>query len=234
MRSPYEALTFDCYGTLVDWRGGLLAALGVCPALAGVAWDAELFLADRLAEEARLEAGPWRPYREIVARSVRAALACQGLDLPEVQAGRVAASIGAWPPFADTRAALKTLGTGRQLAIVSNVDRVDIEATMAALGVVFSEVVTSEDVRSYKPAPDHLLAVRKRLRTPPERHLHVAQSLFHDIRPAAAQGLDTAWINRLGEPLPPDVRPTFQGPDLASLAAALGPGPPARPMSSRA
>jgi 2-haloalkanoic acid dehalogenase type II len=234
MNGIYQSLSFDCYGTLVDWRGGLLAAVGACEALAGITWDAELFLNHRLAEEARLEAGPWRPYREIVARSVAAALARQGLDLPASQAAQVAESIGTWPPFADVRAALKVLGTGRHLAIVSNVDRIDIEATVSALGVSFREVVTAEDVRSYKPAPAHLEEMGKRLGTPRGHHLHVAQSLFHDIRPGEAMGLDTAWINRLGEPLPRDTRPTFHCKDLAALAVELGPGEPAQPMSSRA
>lgn len=226
MGRTYRSLSFDCYGTLVDWRGGLLAAVGACQVLPGASWDADLFLDHRLEEEARLEAGPWRPYREIVALSVRAALARQGLELPASQAAQVAESIGSWPAFADTRAALKVLGTGRHLAIVSNVDRIDIEATVVALGVAFKDVVTAEDVRSYKPAPAHLVEVGRRLGTPRGNHLHVAQSLFHDIRPGAALGLDTAWINRLGEELPQDARPTFHCPDLATLAAQLGPGEP--------
>jgi FMN phosphatase YigB (HAD superfamily) len=85
-------------------------------------------------------------------------------------------------------------------------------------------------VRSYKPAPAHLREVNRRLGTSRANHLHVAQSLFHDIRPGAALGLDTAWINRLGEALPPDVRPAFHCKDLATLAAELGPGEPAQPM----
>jgi len=230
MGSKYQSLSFDCYGTLVDWRGGLLAAVGACPVPAAGSWDADLFLDHRMAEEARLEAGPWRPYREIVALSVRTALARQGLDMPASEAAQVAESVGAWPAFPDTRAALEVLGSGRRLAIVSNVDRVDIEATLAALGVSFSQVVTAEDVRSYKPAPAHLVELGRRLGTPSGKHLHVAQSLFHDIRAGAALGLDTAWINRLGEALPPDVRPTFHCPDLASLAAELGPGEPPQPM----
>jgi len=229
MGAIYQSLSFDCYGTLVDWRGGLLAAVGACAAPAG-AWDADLFLDHRQAEEARLQAGPWRPYREIVARSVQAALARQGVDLTAARAAQVGASVGAWPVFPDTRAALGVLGTGRHLAIVSNVDRVDIEATMTVLGVLFREVVTAEDVRAYKPVPAHLMELGRRLETSRGKHLHVAQSIFHDIRPGMAQGLDTAWINRLGEPLPQDVRPTFHCRDLATLAAELGPGELPQPM----
>jgi len=218
----YEALTFDCYGTLVDWRGGLLGALRACPSLEGVAVDEDRFLASREEEENRLESGSYLPYREIVAASVTAALTEQGITLPPHEAEGVARSVGDWEPFADTRAALEVLGAGRALAIVSNVDRADIQRTVERIGVRFAEVVTAEDVRSYKPAEPHFREVLRRLKMPRGRVLHVARSLHHDVRPVLARGDDCAWINRAGEPFPPEISPTFHLGDLASLAAALG------------
>jgi 2-haloalkanoic acid dehalogenase type II len=218
----YEALTFDCYGTLVDWRGGLLGALRACPSLEGAAVDEDRFLASRQEEEARLEDGPYLSYREIVAASVTAALTEQGITLPPLEAEEVARSVGDWEPFAETRAALEVLGAGRKLAIVSNVDRADIQQTVERIGVPFAEVVTAEDVRSYKPAEPHFQEVLHRLEMPRGKVLHVAQSLYHDIRPVLARGGDCAWINRLGEPFPPGLLPTFHLGDLTSLAAALG------------
>lgn len=221
-QAGYEALTFDCYGTLVDWRGGLLGALRAGPSLEGSAVDEERFLRDRQREETRLESGPYLSYREVVARSVTAALAEQGITLPREEAQAIAGSVGDWEPFPDTGAALEILGAGRKLAIVSNVDGADIRRTVARIGVPFAEVITAEDVRSYKPAEPHFREALRRLALPREAVLHVAQSLYHDIRPVLARGGDCAWINRLGESLPPDISPTFHLPDLASLAVALG------------
>jgi len=223
-RTLYKALTFDCYGTLVDWRGGLLAGLGACPALAGIDWDEGVFLDDRMQEEARLEAEPWRPYRDIVAQSVQSALAGQGITLPDEEARAVAERIGDWPPFADTRQALAVLGQGRRLCLVSNVDAVDLKMTVGQLGVEFATLVTAGDVQSYKPAPAHFHEVLRRLELPRSEVLHVAQSLYHDVIPVAALGMDVAWINRLGEAPPQGTVLRFHCPDLATLAGELGPG----------
>jgi len=224
--SVYQALTFDCYGTLVDWRNGLLSSLRDCPALAGAPWDEAVFLKDRMVEEARLEAEPWRPYREIVAVSVQGALSRQGFILPDGEAQAVAEGIGDWSPFADTCEALKSLGQGRRLCLVSNVDAVDLGKSVEKLGVEFTTLVTAEEVRSYKPDPAHFHEVLQRLELPRHEVLHVAQSLYHDVVPVARMGLDAAWINRLGEALPQGAGPRFQFSDLAGLARHLGPGDP--------
>ncbi len=219
----YEALTFDCYGTLVDWQGGLLQAVRTLRALDSTATlDEGLFLRHRQEEEAALQREPYRPYREIVALSVRRALAAQGIAISEDEARRVAGTVGDWSPFPDTRKALETLGAGRKLIIVSNVDREDIARTVEKMGVRFHAVITAEDVRAYKPGRPHFQRVLEEVKLPREKVLHVAQSLFHDIRPASDFGLDSAWINRLKEPVPRDVSPRYHVPDLASLAAALG------------
>jgi 2-haloacid dehalogenase len=227
--SDYQALTFDCYGTLIDWRRGLVGAVRACPGVRAVNLDENRFLARRQALEAELESGPYCPYRKIVAGSVIGALAEQGIELPGTEAEGVAASVGEWEPFPEVPAALEALGAGRELAIVSNVDRRDIERSVQRLGVPFAVIVTAEEVRSYKPARAHFNEVLRRLGLPRESVLHVAQSLYHDIHPVTALGGDSAWVNRLAEPLPPDLSPRFQVPDLASLATTLGPRAAGRP-----
>ena len=217
----YEAVTFDCYGTLIDWRGGLVAAVRACPATSGKRLDVSRFLADREAAENVLEAGVYRPYRQVVAESVAVSLAHQDINLSDGEAAAVGASVGHWLPFADTAGALAILGSGRRLAIVSNVERRDIELSVEKLGVAFDEVVTAEDVQSYKPGHAHFETVCQRLDLPRDEILHVAQSLYHDIQPAAEIGLDAVWIDRrdAGPPATPTYLARFT--DLAGLAAAL-------------
>ena len=218
----YEALTYDCYGTLVDWRGGLLAALRTCPSAVNADLDEARFLADREREENRLEGGAYRPYRTVVADSVAKAADRQGILLTPEEAAAVGASIGRWEPFPDVREALGVLGAGRRLGIVSNVERRDITRSIEALGVQFAEVVTAEDVRSYKPGRAHFEKMLRLLDLPRSGVLHVAQSLYHDIRPAAELGIDAVWINRRGETTPDDPTYLASFPDLAGLAAGLG------------
>ena len=219
----YDALTFDCYGTLVDWRSGLLQAVRSHSAARYSSLDEERFLADRQREEQSLQAGPFRPYRQVVALSVQRALQHQQLRLPEEEAAAIASTVGTWKPFPDTVKALKILGTGRALDIVSNVDAEDMERTRAQIGVPLDVVVTADQVRSYKPGLAHYYQVLQELDLPREKVLHVAQSLYHDIEPAGRMDLDTVWVNRLDETLPDDPAPLTQVPDLATLAARLGP-----------
>jgi len=224
-KNNHLALTFDCYGTLIDWRGGLLAAVRACPAVAGRTLDGPRFLTDREAAENVIEAGAYRSYREVVASSVAVAVAHQDITLSAEEAASVGASVGRWPPFPDTAAALVALGRGRRLAIISNVERRDIERSVEQLGVSFDAIVTAEEVRSYKPAHAHFDEVLLRLDLPREQVLHVAQSLYHDILPAADIRQDAVWIDRddAGPPAAPTYLARFT--DLAGLAAALGPRP---------
>lgn len=205
-----EAITFDCYGTLIDWETGLLAELR--PRLPGLT-DAEIL--KRYAQlEAELEAGPYRPYRELLGKIEQR----MGLE-----PGGLAASLPGWPPFPDTVRALKRLGKDHWLAVVSNIDDDLFEGTQARLGVAFDQVVTAKQVRSYKPKLAHFEAVLDRLMLKPQQVLHAAQSLFHDIAPAKAMGFRTCWITRrgLGATLPSPVKADFEFPDVKSLADHL-------------
>lgn len=217
-----EALTFDCFGTLIDWERGIREALVEETLFESVRprWD-EL-IAFRGKKEAEWEALPYRHYREILAASMREAFAHVGAALDEPTALRIADSLRAWPPFPDTVSALRRLGSRFPLAILSNVDRAPMHEVIERLGVPFAEIVTAEDVRSYKPAPAHFLEARRRLGGRSAGQLHVGASLFHDIEPAQKLGIACAWINRRGERLTDGLAPKHVAKDLLELCQKLG------------
>jgi len=221
----FEALTFDCYGTLVDWERGILAALRPLLDAHGAGGEEDDALLERFAVlEAAAERGAFSPYREVL-REVARGFARAGGFVPsadEVEA--FSASVGDWPPFPDTVEALGVLAHRYRLAIVSNVDDDLFSATAARLGVTFAEVVTAGQVRAYKPARAHFDEVLRRLDLPRERVLHVAQSLYHDVAPASALGFTCVWVNRRagrpggGATAPSEAVPDLEVPDLATVA----------------
>jgi 2-haloalkanoic acid dehalogenase type II len=219
--SDLDALTFDCYGTLVDWLGGVRAALGRLPSLAGA--DLDRLVRDRDAIDRELVLGPYRPYGEILRESLRRAAALQERELEPGESDAFAASMPRWPPFEETPGVLRRLARRYRLAILSNVETATLRASARALGAPFELCVTAEELRSYKPARAHFDEALRRLALPKERVLHVACSLFHDVQPAQELGWRAAWINREGEPLPPELECEFIVPDLASLELALAP-----------
>lgn len=218
-----EALTFDCYGTIVDWEAGILAALEPIVSSAPRRPSPEELLEMYGRFEPEAQSGGFRAYRavlESVARSFGDAL---DAEVDADAAGRFADSVGDWPPFPDSVNALRALEGRFRLAIVSNVDDDLFAHSAERLGVSFHEVVTAQQVRSYKPAPAHFQEVLRRLALPRERVVHVAQSLFHDIAPARALGLTCVWVDRrrgrAGGATPPcAATPDATVPDLASLA----------------
>jgi 2-haloacid dehalogenase len=223
----FEALTFDCYGTLVDWESGILEALRPLLGAAERAADEELL--ERFGGfESEAEVGVFRPYREVLAEVAHRFGDAYGVHVDDAAADRFARSVGRWPVFRDTVAALRALGGRYRLAIVSNVDDDLLAATARTLGVDWSEVVTAEQLSSYKPGRAHFDEVRRRLGLPTERILHVAQSLFHDIAPAKALGFTCVWVDRRGgkpgsgATPPSSATPDLMVPDLASLVAAIG------------
>jgi 2-haloacid dehalogenase len=225
----YEALTFDCYGTLIDWESGLREALGALLAGAPVAVpgpDDLLELFGRL--EAEAEHGAFRPYREVLAAVAHGIAKALGWRVDERRAAAFAASVATWPAFADTRPALTALESRYRLAIVSNVDDDLFAGSAGILGVQFDAVVTALQVRSYKPARPHFDEALRRLRLPRDRVLHVAQSLYHDIAPAKELGFSCVWVDRRGAGRgsganpPATATPDLTVPDLASLVGAMG------------
>jgi 2-haloacid dehalogenase len=227
----FSALTFDCYGTLIDWEGGMLAALR--PWFKGQRADlSDAALLEAYARiEHRLEAAhPAMLYRDLL-RQVHLDLAREfALQPDEAAAQRFAASIRDWQPFPDTVEALRYLKRHYKLVILSNVDRASFAASNEKLGVVFDAIVTAEDVGSYKPDPRNfkeLLKKMSELGVLKEKILHTAQSLFHDHVPAKAIGLATAWISRGnakigvgGSTMPAPVKPDFIFPTMADFVTA--------------
>jgi 2-haloacid dehalogenase len=195
----FAALSFDCYGTLIDWEQGILDALRPWTARAGADVSDEALLAGFAELETVEQAADPAPYPEILARVLRRLGERLGVPVSDVDASSFGGSIGAWPAFPDTPAALTRLASRYRLIILSNVDRASFRASNERLGVRFDAIVTAEDVGSYKPDPRNfaaLLSTAAELGIASDRLLHVAQSLYHDHVPAKAAGLSTVWIDR--------------------------------------
>lgn len=218
--AEFEALTFDCYGTLIDWHAGVRAAAREMKSLEGV--DVDAFVRARDAADRRLIQKPWRPYASIVAESARVAALELGRRPSDDELASFASSMRRWPPFDESRAMLTRLATRHRLAILSNVDSDVLEASIEALGVPFERSVTAGRIHSYKPAHAHWQIALRELNLARERVLHVGCSLFHDIRPATELGFATAFVDRDGEGLSPGDAPSLIVRDLAGLCAALG------------
>jgi 2-haloalkanoic acid dehalogenase type II len=231
--TEFQALSFDCYGTLIDWEAGLSGVLRPWARSAGLDLDDEALLVAYSQHEAEAEAEhPLEPYPEILARSMRALGDELGSPVGPDNAQRLARSVPDWPAFADSADALAALSQRFKLIILSNVDRDSFAASNKRLGVQFSAVITAQDVGSYKPSPRNfevLLAQAGQLGVDDGKLLHVAQSLFHDHVPAQRAGLPTVWINRRkgragwgATPAPPaPVVPDWEFSSMAALADAV-------------
>jgi 2-haloacid dehalogenase len=223
----FTHLTFDCYGTLIDWETGILDALRAVFLRHRAPADADRLL-DLYAElEAAEEQGPYQPYRQIL-RAVTAGIASRSGFTPDARdLDALPASIGDWPPFPDTIEALARLRTRYKLAIISNVDDDLFERTNRRLGSPFHEVITAAQVQSYKPSHENFRFALGRLGAKATEVLHVAQSLYHDHVPARAMGFTTVWVNRpsrrrnVGLALPAGIRPDLEVTSLAGLVSAM-------------
>ena len=230
--TEFEALSFDCYGTLIDWEAGLLAVLGPWARARGLALTGEELLTAYAQVEAAVEAEhPAAVYPGVLARGMRQFGASLGAEVTEEDAARLARSVPDWPAFPDSPDALAALGRRFKLIILSNVDRASFAGSNARLGVEFTSIITAQDVGSYKPSPRNFEALAgeaARLGIRPGGLLHVAQSLFHDHVPAKRAGLPTVWIHRRQDrggwgatPQPPaPVTPDWEFPSMAAFAAA--------------
>jgi 2-haloacid dehalogenase len=209
--------TFDCYGTLVDWNGGIHAQL---EQFFGVGRADELLVRYHELEPEIQTSNPGMSYREVLTLALEKLASDEGLTLPEGETSALARSLPSWPVFEDVRPGLEEARSrGWNLSILSNTDRDLIDASMVSIGIAFKLVVVAGEIGSYKPAPKHWEVFQEKSHVDPKRHVHVAQSLFHDIEPASALGLPTIWINRLDEP--EDPRPTLTLTGVADLADAL-------------
>lgn len=198
--SEFEALSFDCYGTLIDWEAGLSAVLVPWARERGLDVAGERLLGEFGAVEHEVEQErPAALYPDVLALAMRRIGARLGATVTDEDAAGLAGSVPDWPPFADSHDALVALGRRFKLIILSNVDRASFAGSSARLGVTFTSVLTAQDIGSYKPSArnfDALLAEAARLGVGSGKLLHVAQSLFHDHVPAARAGLPSVWINR--------------------------------------
>jgi 2-haloalkanoic acid dehalogenase type II len=211
----YDIVTFDCYGTLIDWERGIADAF---PG-AGLELDRDAVLRAYAEHEPAAEAPPFRPYRDVLADTARRV--AQALGWNAADTSFLAESLPSWTPFPDTNAALERLrGARYRLGILSNVDDDLLAGTRRHFTVDFDLVITAQQVRSYKPGHAHFVAARNAIGGAP--WLHAAESNFHDIVPAIALGIENAWNNRRGAPTLAGGVPTLgEFRDLAAFAGAI-------------
>ena len=222
MPKNYDVITFDCYGTLIDWNRGIATAFGAAAQAADVEVEPERVLGIYHEVEPQIQSAAFRPYRAVLAETAQRVAEYVGWEMDDAAAQAFAASLPSWPAFADTDAALNQLvAAGYTLGILSNVDDDLLEGTLRQFTAPIELIVTAQQVGSYKPAHGHFLEARRRIGE--RRWLHAAQSLFHDVRPCNELGIPAVWVNRLGESIPPGgPTPLETVPSMAALAEAIG------------
>ncbi len=220
----FSVLTFDCYGTLIDWETGILTALKLIFSMHGRRLGDEDILTLYAELETRAETAPYKSYREVLEEIVRAIGERLRFRPSEREIRSLPESLPDWRPFPDTVAALRALKTHYRLAVISNTDDDLFAATARRLEVRFDHVITAQQARSYKPALNNFKLALQRIGEPAEKVLHVAQSLYHDIVAAKSLGLATVWVNRRagkkgsGATIPASATPDVEVPDLRTLA----------------
>lgn len=194
--SRFEILTFDCYGTLINWEAGILAALHRILSAHSKTLDDATLLQLYGDFELRSEQGTFQPYREVLASVVRQFGAELKFTPTPEEVRSLPGSLATWQPWPDTVAALRQLKTRFRLAILSNVDDDLFAATRPKLAVDFDEVITAQQAQAYKPSLKLFELALTRIHTPAHRVLHIGQSVYHDVIPAQSLGLATVWVNR--------------------------------------
>lgn len=223
----FELLTFDCYGTLIDWETGILSALHRILSAHGKKIDNAALLRLYGDFEQASEQGAFRPYREVLESVVHLFGKEFGFAPTPAEMRSLPDSLPAWRPWPDTVAALRQLKTRFRLAIVSNVDDDLFAGTRPQLGIEFDEVITAQQARAYKPSLKVFELALTRINAPAHRVLHVGQSIFHDVIPAQALGLATVWVNRpsarpgVGAVKIAEAKPDMTVTSLAELTAAI-------------
>ncbi|MFQ5512640.1 MAG: haloacid dehalogenase type II, partial [Candidatus Krumholzibacteriia bacterium] len=224
----FRVLTFDCYGTLIDWERGILDAVRPVFKRHGASIDDDAILEMYAETEAALEAGEYMRYEQVLREAMAGMGRRIGAELAARERRAIALSIKGWKPFPDTVAALRRLGQRYELAVVSNVDDDLFAHSAGRLGVMFGGVITAQQAGAYKPSARVFELALQRVGQPRERILHVAQSLYHDVAPAKRLGLATVWVNRrkgrkgAGATPPCSAVPDLEVASLADLADAAG------------
>ena len=218
MPKEFDYVTFDCYGTLIDWESGIRGAFLENARADGVRLDEASIIPAYAGVEPVVERERYRRYRDVLGET--ATRVANALGWRVTYAGFLADSLASWRPFPDTNNALERLKkAGIRLGILSNIDDDLLSATRRHFTVDFDLIITAQQVGSYKPAPMHFLAARERIGA--AHWLHAAQSNFHDIVPANALGISNAWIHRKADRALPGGAPTMEFKDLSGLADAL-------------
>lgn len=226
--SRFSWLTFDCYGTLIDWESGIVGAIRPLLASSGRNLSSEGILELYAAMESREQSGPYRPYREILATIVRRMSSRLVFSVNEQQAHVLGDTIGTWRPFPDSVDALKRLKKRFKLAVISNIDDDMFVQTSRLLGDPFDIVVTAQQAQAYKPSLTNFSLALERIGEPAGKILHCAQSLFHDIPPAQQLGMGTCWVDRRagkrggGATPPSKAEPDVRVESMAELAQVTG------------
>ena len=224
----FEVLTFDCYGTLIDWETGIWEALFPVLAAHQVDMPPEQALELYGALESAAEAGEYQEYKTILQMVLEGFGQKLGFTPTPDELKSFSACVKDWPAFPDSPGALQALHKKYKLAIISNIDDDLFAYSQERLKVKFGWIITARQARSYKPSLNNFKLAFERIGVPQEKILHVAQSLFHDIVPAKKLGLACVWINRrharpgFGATPPAQAQPDLETPDLQSLARQAG------------
>ena len=225
--SRFTTISFDCYGTLIDWESGILPVLRAVLANHGQRLPDAAILELYGEFEAEAESGPYQSYRAVLQSVVRALADRLRFEASAAEIRSLHESVAAWQPFPDTVSALRALQKRYQLVVISNIDN-DLFAEMRKhLDVEFDGVITAEQARSYKPSLNNFQMALRTLALSPDRWLHAGQSIYHDVVPARSLGIATVWVNRksarpgIGAVRVSAGQPDLEVPDLASLAAEV-------------
>jgi 2-haloacid dehalogenase len=222
--SPFTTITFDCYGTLINWEAGILPTLRSILSAHGQTLSDAVLLELYGEFEALAESGPYQTYLDVLESVVRQLGARCDFHPTPAELRSLHESIPTWPPFPDTVVALKKLQQRYQLAIVSNIDDDLFTETRKYLEVDFTVVITAQQARSYKPSLNNFRLALQKLKIEPSALLHVGQSIYHDVIPAQTLGIRTVWVNRksarpgVGAVRLAAGKPDIEVPDLATLA----------------
>lgn len=221
-------VTFDCYGTLIDWETGMLATLRQLFSLNGSPIPDMRLLEAYGEAEAEIESGPYLRYRTVLSESVQAMGRKLGVNVTAREGDRFAESLRLWEPFPDTVGGLRALARDYRLGIISNVDDDLFATTEKKLGVQFELVVTAQQVQSYKPSLRNFQEALRRSGLNKEQMLHAGQSIYHDIVPTSFLGIPNVWVNRpsarpgAGAAKAASAQPAYEVRNLSELAALLG------------
>ena len=230
--SRFTTISFDCYGTLIDWESSILPALRAVLASHGQSLPDAAILELYGEFEAEAESGPYQSYRHVLQSVVQAFADRLYFQASSAEIRSLHESVRAWPPFPDTVPALRELQKRYKLVVISNIDDDLLAETRKHLDVQFDGVITAEQARSYKPSINNFQMALRALAISPDQLLHAAQSIYHDVVPARSLGIATVWVNRksarpgmgavrASAGLASDKRADLEAPDLASLAAAV-------------